>query len=270
MESFYDALIDEEICVEEELLRAKEAEFLAAIAPPPSIEEPASLAEVPSSSGVREAPEGSPGDPAAEILPNPIPTVTSPVVAAVSSSTSLPFIELTSPGSSGKLIAEISTGKHPGRKLTRAPPSKRRLILPADELVSEGFASAGLPSDEPMLAELYPSLNFPASPFSSASASGDVSFTFPLSIPTSGSLPSSSSSYLVFAPPSIPTSSFSAGSSAIPVLPILLGGSFASSWDEVRPLFEEISIPEAIDRFSHKENQVCSLTLIFYFSTIIL
>lgn len=256
MENFYDALINDELRVEEDLLRAKEAEFLTALAPPPVSEGPTILAEVPSLSGLHEAPGGSSRDLAAQILPDPASTIPSPAVVAVSSSASIPLIELTPPGSSDNPMTEISTGKRPGRKLTRAPPPKRRLILSADELASEDFVSTDLLSDEPTLAELYPSLNFPTSPFPKTSTSGDASFTFPLSIPTSGSLPSSPSSYLVFAPPSIPTSSFSVGSSTIPVLPILLGGSFANSWDEVRPLFEGLSIPEAIDRFSHKENKV--------------
>ena len=191
------------------------------------------------------------------------------MAVATSSSAPLPIIELTYSGSPNKSIAELVTGKRPGCKLTRIPPPKRRLVLPANEHVSEGFVPADPPSDEPTLAELYPSLSFPASPFSNASASGDVSFTFPLSIPTSGSLPSSPSSYLVFAPPSVPTFSFSAGSSTIPVLPILLGGFFAGDWDEVRPIFEELNTSEAIDRFSHKENQVCLLTSTLYFLVVI-
>ena len=67
MESFYDALIDEELCLEEDVIRAKEAELLAAIIPPPSIEEPAPLAEASSSLGVLEALE-APEGPSAEIL----------------------------------------------------------------------------------------------------------------------------------------------------------------------------------------------------------
>ncbi|XP_042396411.1 uncharacterized protein LOC121986508 [Zingiber officinale] len=35
---------------------------------------------------------------------------------------------------------------------------------------------------------------------------------------------------------------------------------FLSSWDEVRSLFEGLSIPEAIDRFSNKENKVIELS----------
>ena len=62
MENFYDALIDEELHLAEDVIRAKEKELLAAITPPPSIEEPAPLAEVPSSSGILEAPEGLPAE----------------------------------------------------------------------------------------------------------------------------------------------------------------------------------------------------------------
>ncbi|XP_042387437.1 max-binding protein MNT-like [Zingiber officinale] len=153
--------------MEEELLRAKEAEFLAAIAPPPSIEEPTPLAKIPSSSGLHETPGGSSRDPAAQILPDPAPAITSPAAVTVSPSASISLVELTSPGSSDKPLTEISTGKHPGRKLTRAPPPKRSLILTTDELASEDFVS----------------------------------------------------------------------------------------WDEVRPLYEGLSIPEAIDRFSNKENK---------------
>ncbi|XP_042441483.1 dynactin subunit 1-like [Zingiber officinale] len=126
------------------------------------------------------------------------------MATATSSFAPLPLIELTSSGSPNKSMAKLVTGKRPGRKLTRIPPSKRRLVLPADEQVSEGFVPADPPSDEPTLAELYPSLIFPASPFSNASASG---------------------------------------------------GSFADAWDKIRPIFEELNTPEAIDRFSHKENQ---------------
>ena len=118
MESFYDALIDEEIRVKEELLHAKEAKFLAAIAPPPSIEEPARLAEIPNSSGLHETPGDSSRDPAAQIPPDPAPAITSPAAVTVSPSASLSLIELTYPGSSDKPITEISTGKRPGRKLT--------------------------------------------------------------------------------------------------------------------------------------------------------
>ncbi|XP_042423487.1 uncharacterized protein LOC122011124, partial [Zingiber officinale] len=156
-------------------IRAKEAELLAAIIPPPSIEEPTPLAEAPSSLGVLEALE-APEGPSTEILAISLPTVTSPMATTASSSAPLPLMELTSFGSPNKSIAELVTGKRPGRKLTRIPPSKRRLVLPADEQVSEGFVPADPPSDEPTLAELYPSLSFPASPFSNASASGG-SFT---------------------------------------------------------------------------------------------
>ncbi|XP_042387428.1 pollen-specific leucine-rich repeat extensin-like protein 1 [Zingiber officinale] len=184
VESFYDALINEELRLEEDVIRANEAELLAAIVLLPPIEEPAPLAEVPSSLGVLEAFE-APEGPSAEILASSLPAVTSPAAAAVSSSAPLPLIELTSPSSSGKSITELSKGKRPRCKLTRAPPSKRRLILPTDELVSEGFASADLPSDEPTLAELYPSLSFPASPFSNVSASGDSLPPHPFLLPPS-------------------------------------------------------------------------------------
>ncbi|XP_042400859.1 uncharacterized protein LOC121990869, partial [Zingiber officinale] len=172
VDSFYDDLIDEELRLEEDVIRAKEAKLLAAIALPPSIEEQAPLVEVPSSLGILEALE-APEGPSAKIPASSLLAVTSPAAVAVSSSAPLPLIELTSPGSSGKSLTKLSKGKRPGHKITRAPPSKRRLILPADELVSEGFTSADLPSDEPTLAELYPSLSFPASPFANANASGD-------------------------------------------------------------------------------------------------
>ncbi|XP_042432794.1 cell wall protein TIR4-like [Zingiber officinale] len=225
MDNFYSALIDEELHLEEDALRTKEQELLASIILPSSVEVLVPVAEASSSQVVPEASEGPP----TEIPVIPLLTVSSPMAVASPAATSLPIIELTSPVSSEKSLAEVAPNKRPGRKLTRAPPSKRRLILPADDLVSEGFVLADLPSDEPTLAELYPSLIFPASPSSGTSAPGAVSFTSPLSIPESGSLPSSPSSYLVFAPPSILTSSFSVGSSTIPVLHILLGGSFASA-----------------------------------------
>ncbi|XP_042423434.1 fibrous sheath CABYR-binding protein-like [Zingiber officinale] len=97
MENFYDALINDELRVEEDLLHAKEAEFLAALAPPPVSEGPTILAEVPSSSGLHEAPGGSSRDLAAQILPDPASTIPSPAVVAVSSSASIPLIELASP-----------------------------------------------------------------------------------------------------------------------------------------------------------------------------
>ncbi|XP_042387703.1 uncharacterized protein LOC121979778 [Zingiber officinale] len=134
LETYQEA--ESKLRLEEDAIRAKEKELLTAITPPPPIEEPTPLAEVPSSSAVLEAPEGL----STEIPVAPLPTVASPVAAAspvavaTSSSAPLPIIELTSPGSPGKSIAEIATGKRPGRKLTRVPPSKRRLILPADKL----------------------------------------------------------------------------------------------------------------------------------------
>ncbi|XP_042417777.1 endochitinase A-like [Zingiber officinale] len=97
VENFYDALINDELRVEEDLLRAKEAEFLAALAPPPVSEGPTILAEVPSSSELHEAPGGSSRDLAAQILPDPASTIPSPAAVDVSSSAFTPLIELTSP-----------------------------------------------------------------------------------------------------------------------------------------------------------------------------
>ncbi|XP_042455006.1 uncharacterized serine-rich protein C215.13-like [Zingiber officinale] len=242
MTGFYAALIDEELCLEEAQLHAKEQELLAAINPPPSIE--ASVLPVEASSS-QVTPD------VLEILPAGVPTITLPT--ALSSATSPSVAELTSPVNSEKSLAEIALGKCPGRKLTRVPPSKRRLTLPTEESSSEGFDFAAPSSNEPTLADLYPSLLFSSS--SSNTAPSSTSFTFRLSISESGSLPPSSSSYLVFAPPSIATSSFSTTSSSIPVLPILLGGSFATAREEIHPLFGELPPSETIDQFSHEETK---------------
>ncbi|XP_042400842.1 uncharacterized serine-rich protein C215.13-like [Zingiber officinale] len=248
---FYVTLIDEELRLEEVELHAKEQELLAVINPPSSIEASVPLVEASSSQVGPEVPEVLPaGTPAASL-----PIVSSSAVVASSATTSLPIIELSSPVSSGKSLAKIAPSKRPGRKLTKAPPSKRRLTLPAEESLSEGFTSAAPSSTEPTLADLYPSFLFSSSPSSSNTAPGSTSFTFPLFVPESGSLPPSFSSYLVFAPPSIPTSSFSTTSSSILVLPILLGGSFTTAREEIHPLFGELPPPEIIDQFSHEETK---------------
>ncbi|XP_042448971.1 flocculation protein FLO11-like [Zingiber officinale] len=254
---FYAALIDEELRLEEVKLRAKEQELLAAINPPSSIGASVPLFEAYSSQVAPEILEVPPaGTPVV-----PLPIVSSSVVVASSPTTSLPVIELTSPVSSEKSLAKIAPVKHPGCKLTRAPPSKRRLVVPDEELLSEGFASATLSSSEATLVDLYPSLIFSSSPSSSSTTPGSTSFTFPLSLPESGSLLTSSSSYLVFAPPSILTSSFSTTSSSIPILPILLGGSFTTAREEIRPLFGELTPPEIIDQFSHEETKMANMGL---------
>ncbi|XP_042423422.1 cell wall protein TIR4-like [Zingiber officinale] len=248
---FYAALIDEELRLEEAQLRAKEQELLAALNQPSSTEVSIPVVETSSSQVVPEVT----GDLPAKIPAVYLPATSSSVVVASPATTSLPIIELTFPISLEKSLAEVAPSKRLGRKLTRAPPPKRRLILSGEELLSEDFASTDLPSDELTLANLYSSLVFSDSPSSGTSAPSGTYFTFPLSFTESGSLPSSFSSYLVFAPPSIPTSSFSMGSSTVPVLPILLGGSFASAWEEIHPLFGELTTPETIDQFSHKETQ---------------
>ncbi|XP_042459165.1 flocculation protein FLO11-like [Zingiber officinale] len=217
--NFYAALINEELRQEEAQLHAKEQELLTALNQPSSTEVSAPPTEASSSQVVPEVPEGL----LAETTTAPFPTVSS--LLAVTPSVAIPLlvIELTSPVSIGKSPVEIVPSKRPGCKLTRAPPSKRRLTLSAEELSSEDFAPAAPSSTESTLTDLYPSLLFSSSPSTSNTALGGTSFTFPLSVPESGPLPSSLSSYLIFAPPSIPTASFSASSSTIPVLPILLG-----------------------------------------------
>ncbi|XP_042415020.1 uncharacterized serine-rich protein C215.13-like [Zingiber officinale] len=221
-----------ELRLEEAALHAKEQELLTALNQPSSIEVPAPPTEASNSQVVPEVSE---------------------VAVAAPAATSLPVIELTSPVSSERSLAEIAPSKRPGRKLTRAPPSKRRLTLSAEESPSEDFASAAPSPNEPTLTDLYPSLLFSSSPSSSSTAPGRASFTFPLSIPESGSLPSSFSSYLIFAPPSIPTSSCSTSSSTIPVLPVLLGGSFTTAREEIHTLFGELPPSKTIDQFSHEE-----------------
>ncbi|XP_042455046.1 uncharacterized serine-rich protein C215.13-like [Zingiber officinale] len=248
---FYAALIDEELRIEEVELHAKEQELLATINQTPLIGVSVPLVEASSSQVVPEVSEGLPTE--TSIIP--LPAASSSVAVAPLPTASLPIIELTSPVSSEKSPAEVAPGKRPGRKLTRAPSSKRRLILSTVELLSEGFAPTTLPFTKPTLVDLYPSLIFSSSPSSSSTAPGGTSFTFPLSLPESGSSPSSSSSYLVFAPPSIPTSSFSTSSSSIPVLLVLLGGSFTTAREEIRPLFGGLTPSEIINQFSHEETK---------------
>ncbi|XP_042415019.1 flocculation protein FLO11-like [Zingiber officinale] len=218
---------------------------------PSSIEVPAPPTEASSSQVLPEVCEG----PFAETTTVSLPIASSSVVAAATAATSLPVIELTSPVSSERSLTKIAPGKCTGRKLTRAPPSKRRLTLSTEESPSDDFASAAPSPNEPTLTDLYPSLLFSSSPSSSSTAPGRASFTFPLSIPESGFLPYSFSSYLIFAPPSIPTSSFSTSSSTIPVLPILLGGSFATAREEIHTLFGELPPSKTIDQFSHEETK---------------
>ncbi|XP_042448890.1 cell division cycle protein 48 homolog, partial [Zingiber officinale] len=199
---FYAALIDEELRLEEAKLQAKDSLVVPKVL------------------------EGLP----AETPAVPLPVVSSLVAVASSAAISLPVIELTSPVSSEKSLTDVAPSKHPGRKLTGAPPPKRRLILPTEELLSEGFASADLPPAEPTLADLYPSLVFSSSSSSSTTASGGTSFTSPLSFPESGS-------------------------STILVLPVLLGGSFSIAREEICPLFEGPTPPEMFDQFSHEETK---------------
>ncbi|XP_042446408.1 cell wall protein TIR4-like [Zingiber officinale] len=254
MADFYATSIDEELRLEEAELHDKEQELLVAINPPSSIEASVPLVEAYSSQVAPKVLEVLPVETPAVSLP----IVSSSVVVASSPATSLPVIEFTSLASSGKSLTEIAPSKRPGRKLTRAPPSKRRLILPAKELPSEDFASATLSSTESTWDDLYPSPIFPSSSSSSNIAPGSTSFTFPLSVSESGSLPPSSSSYLDFAPPSIPTSSFSTTSSSIPVLPILLGEKQVVKTDKLKSDYKS-TLADKLKALQLKDNEIASL-----------
>ncbi|XP_042443870.1 putative GPI-anchored protein pfl2 [Zingiber officinale] len=225
VDAIFEALVEEWLGLEEDQIRAKEQEFLVELNQPPSTEAP--IPPIVASSS-QAAPE-----------------ITSPAPS--------PIIELTSPVTSEKSLMAAPTSaptkKCPGRKLTLAPSPKRRVISSSDNLVNIPPSSS-----EPTLSTLYPTLTF--SPISiplDQSTQGDTS-TFVMSFPEQFSLPSQEASYLIFAPPSIQTSLSSASSSSF-LLPILLGGSFTTSWEETRPLIEGLTPSELVDRFSLDETK---------------